>query len=159
MINAHIVIEDRPGPSAAMTDAIDVLSFSFGVSQTGQYQAGSSGRESRAGRADVQNVTFMKVLDKTSPLLFDDCATGNILSKATMFYMKPMGDQQEAYFKIEMEDVLITSVQTSGSSENPVESVSLAFEKVKFCYNPEDDEGKLAGWVEKGFDTSTLKPF
>ena len=158
-VNAYLIIEDRPGPSKSKPDAIDVLSFSFGASMTVHYQAGSSGSESRAGRADVSNLTIMKVLDKTSPLLFDDCVTGNILTKATLYYDKPMGDQQEDYFKIEMEDVLITSVQLSGSSENPVESISMGFEKVKVCYNPEDDEGKLQGFVEKGFDTATLKPY
>jgi type VI secretion system secreted protein Hcp len=158
-VNAYIKIEDRPGPSTSLADAIDILSFSFGASQTASYQAGSSGFESRAGRADVQNITFMKVLDKTSPLLFDDCVTGNILAKATLSYFKATGDQQEEYFKIEMEDVLIASIQLSGSSENPVESISLAPEKVKVCYNPEDDEGKLQGFIEKGFDLAKLKPF
>lgn len=158
-VNAYLIIEDRPGPSKSKDTAIDVLSFSFGASMTVHYQSGSSGSESRAGRADIQNLTIMKVLDKTSPLLFDDCCTGNILSKATLYYDKPMGDQQEDYFKIEMEDVLITSIQLSGSAENPVESVSMGFEKVKVCYNPEDDEGKLQGFIEKGFNTATIKPY
>ena len=35
----------------------------------------------------------MKVLDKTSPLLFDDCVTGNFLTKVEIFYDKPMGDR------------------------------------------------------------------
>ena len=158
-VNAYLIIEDRPGPSSSKPDAIDILSFSFGCSNTSTYGAGSSGRESRAGRADVSNLTIMKVTDKTSPLLFDDCASGNILTKATLLYDKPMGDSQEDYFKVELEDVLITSWQVSGSAENPVESVSLAFEKVKVCYNPEDDAGKLQGFIEKGFDLGTLKPF
>jgi type VI protein secretion system component Hcp len=70
-----------------------------------------------------------------------------------------MGDQQEDYFKIELEEVLITSIDHSGSNANPMESVSLAFAKAKFSYNPEDKDGNLAGWVEKGYDLKTLKPF
>ena len=34
----------------------------------------------------------MKVLDKTSPLLFDDCVTGNYLKKVDIIYDKPMGN-------------------------------------------------------------------
>jgi type VI secretion system secreted protein Hcp len=98
------------------------------------------------------------VLDKTSPLLFDDCVTGNYLKSVDIIYDKPMGDQQEDYFKIHMEDALITSVQLSGSSENPTESISFAFAKIKVSYNPEDD-GKLKGFIDKGFDVLKLKPW
>jgi type VI secretion system secreted protein Hcp len=158
-VNAYCIIADRPGNSPSKADAIDILSFSWGASQTATYQSGSSGRESRAGRADCSDVTIMKVTDKLTPLLFDDCVSGNILTKVEIIYDKPMGDGQEDYFKIEMEDVLITSVQLSGSSENPTESISFAYEKIKVCYNPEDNEGNLAGFIEKGFDLGTLKPF
>ena len=115
-VNAYLIIDGRPGPSTSKQNAIDVLSFSFGASQTAVIGSGSSGGEARAGRADVSNLTIMKVLDKTSPLLFDDCVTGNYLDKVDLIYDKPMGDQQEDYFKIHMENALITSVQLSGSS-------------------------------------------
>ena len=158
-VNAYLVIDGTPGPSTSKTDAIDILSFSFGASQTATYGPGASGKEARAGRANVSDVTIMKVLDKTSPALFDHCVTGNVLSKVTLLYDKPVGDSQQDYFKIEMTDALITSLQLSGSSENPDESVSFAFQKVLIAYNPEGDDGSLAGFVPKGFDMSTLKPF
>ena len=158
-VNAYLVIDGTPGPSTSKTNAIDILSFSFGASQTATYGPGASGKEARAGRANVTDVTIMKVLDKTSPALFDHCVTGNVLSKVTLLYDKPVGDSQQVYFKIELTDALITSVQLSGSQENPVESVSFAFQKVLVAYNPEGDDGSLAGFVPKGFDMSTLKPF
>jgi type VI secretion system secreted protein Hcp len=101
----------------------------------------------------------MKVLDKTSPLLFDDCVTGNILEEVDLIYDKPMGDKQEDYFKIHLQDALITSIQLSGSQENPVESISFAYEKIKVSYNPESDEGKLQGFIDKGFDAAKLVPW
>ena len=57
-----------------------------------------------------------------------------------------------------MEDALITSIQLSGSNENPVESISFAFSKVKVSYNPEED-GTLKGFIDKGFDVLKLKPW
>lgn len=158
-VNAYLVIDGRPGPSTSKKDAIDILSFSFGANQSAHIGPGSSGSETRAGRADVSNLTVMKVLDKTSPLLFDDCVTGNILKKVEIIYDKPMGDDQQDYFKLELTDALITSVQLSGSSENPTESISFAFSKIKHYYNPEDGNKKLAGFIDKGFDVQTLKPF
>jgi len=157
-VNAYLVIDGRPGPSTSKQDAIDILSFSFGASMSAVIGAGSSGGESRAGRANLSDVTIMKVLDKTSPLLFDDCVTGNYLKKVDIIYDKPMGDSQEDYFKIHMEDALITSIQLSGSNENPMESISFAFSKVKVSYNPEE-EGALKGFIDKGFDVLKLKPW
>ena len=76
-VNAYLIIEGLPGPSKSRENAIDILSFSFGASMTSTYQSGSSGQESKAGRADVTNVTIMKVLDKTSPDLFANSPTTN----------------------------------------------------------------------------------
>ncbi len=157
-VNAYLIIDGRPGPSTSKKDAIDILSFSFGASQTAVIGAGSSGGEARAGRANLGDLTIMKVLDKTSPLLFDDCVTGNYLKKVDVVYDKPMGDDQQDYFKIHLEDALITSIQLSGSSENPVESISFAFSKIKVSYNPEE-EGALKGFIDKGFDVLKLKPW
>jgi len=157
-VNAYLIIDGRPGASTSKKDAIDVMSFSFGASMQHVIGSKSSGAEARAGRADLSNLTVMKALDKTSPLLFDDCVTGNVLAKVDLIYDKPMGDQQEDYFKIHMEKALITSIQHSGSNENPMESVSFAFEKIKISYNPEEG-GKLKGFIDKGFDVLTIKPW
>jgi len=158
-VNAYLIIDGRPGPSTSKKDAIDILSFSFGVSQTHVIGAGSSGHESRAGRANLGDVTIMKVVDKTTPLLFDDCVTGNFLKKVDIIYDKPTGDQQEDYYKIHLEDVIITSFQDSGSNENPVESISFAYGKIKVSYNPEGADGSFQGFIDKGLDVHTMKPW
>jgi type VI secretion system secreted protein Hcp len=157
-VNAYLLIDGRPGPSKSKKDAIDILSFSFGASQTSVIGAGSLSGEARAGRASFQDVTIMKVVDKTSPLLFDDCVTGNYLSKVDIIYDKPMGDGQEDYFKIHMEDAMITGFAIGGSAEHPTESITFAFSKIKVSYNPEVD-GKLKGFVDKGYDLLNLKPW
>jgi len=157
-VNAYLKIDGRPGASTSKPQHIDILSFSFGAAMQHVIGPGSAGGEARTGRADIHNVSIMKAVDKTSPLLFDDCVTGNLLKTVDILYDKPMGDQQDDYYKIHMENALITSIQHSGSSENPVESVSFAFEKIKVSYNPEED-GKLKGFVDKGFDLMKLKPW
>lgn len=157
-VNAYLKLDGRPGASTSKKDYIDVMSFSFGASMQHVIGPGAAGAESRVGRADVHNLTVMKVVDKTSPLLFQDCVTGSIIKTADLIYAKAGGSQQDDYYKIHMEHVLITSVQNSGSNENPSESISFAFEKVKVSYNPEEG-GKLKGWVEKGFDLMKIKPW
>ena len=157
-VNAYLIIDGRPGPSTSKSNAIDILSFSFGASQTSVIGAGSSGGEARAGRANLADVSIMKVVDKVSPLLFDDCVTGNFLASVDIIYDKPMGDSQEEYYKIHMENALITSIQHSGSNENPMESVSFSYSKIKVSYNPEDN-GALKGFIDKGFDVLKIKPW
>jgi len=157
-VNAYLIIDGRPGPSTSLKDAIDILSFSFGASQTAVIGVGSSGGEARAGRANLHDVSIMKVVDKTTPLLFEDCVTGNYLKKVEIIYDKPMGDSQEPYYKILLENALITSIQNSGSNENPMESISFAYSKIKVSYNPEKD-GALQGFIDKGFDVLKLKPW
>jgi len=155
-VNAYLYVDGITGPSTSMTGAIDVLSFSWGVSQTAVYGAGASGKEAKAGRADFSNLSIMKVLDKTTPLLCDHCASGNILAKVYILYDKPVGDAQAPYFRIYVKDALITSVQLSGSNENPTESVSFAFQGVEIGYKAENDDGTLAGAVVKGYDLEKL---
>lgn len=155
-VNAYLYVDGINGPSTSKTGFIDVLSFSWGVSQTTTYGAGASGKESKAGRADFSNLTIMKVLDKTTPYLCDHCASGNILPKVYILYDKPVGDKQADYFRVYIKDALITSVSLSGSNENPTEAVSFAFQAVEIAYKAENDDGTLAGAIPKGYDLELL---
>jgi len=157
-VNAYLYIDGVEGPSTSKPNHIDVLSFSWGVSQTSTYGPGQSGKEAKAGRADFSNLTIMKVLDKTSPFLADHCASGDILDEVYLLYDKPVGDKQDDYFRIYLKDALITSVQLSGSKENPTESVSFAFQAVEIAYRPEKDDGSLDGAIPKGYDLEALTP-
>ncbi len=154
-VNAYLVIDGIEGPSKSKSKGIDVMSFSFGTShQTMISQA--SGGELKSGKADFGDISIMKVLDKTSPDLWDKCVTATFLKKVELFYDKPVNNKQEDYFKIELQDALITSIQFSGSNEHPMESVSFTYSKVKVSYNPEED-GALKGFVDRGYDVQTLE--
>jgi len=156
-VNAYLSIKGVEGPSTSKPKHIDILSFSWGVSQTSVYGAGASGKEAKAGRADFSNLTIMKVLDKTTPLLADACASGDIIPEVYIVYDKPVGDKQEDYFRIYLKDALITSIQLSGSNENPTESVSFAFQSVEIAYRPEKEDGQLDAAIRKGYDLENLK--
>jgi type VI secretion system secreted protein Hcp len=157
-VNAYLYIDGIDGPSTSRLNHIDVLSFTWGVRQTAVYGAGASGKEAKAGRADFSNLSIMKVLDKTTSLLCDHCATGNVLKEVYIVYGKPLGGQQDDYFRIWLKDALITSVHLGGSNENPTESVSFAFQGVEIAYKPEKDDGSLDAATPKGFDLATLRP-
>jgi|SRR6476661_3217735 len=128
------------------TDEIDVLSFSWGVSNAGSsYAMGGSG----VGKADFHDVSFAKFTDKSSCDLAMACASGKHIDDAVLILRKAGGEDQLEYLKYTFEDVFITSFQTSGSggSELPTESFSLSYGKVSIEYQKqkEDGTGEKAG--------------
>jgi type VI secretion system secreted protein Hcp len=133
------------------------LSFSWGANQTATYGVGASGQESKAGRADFGNLTIMKVTDKTTPFLFDACVNATNVGKVVLVYDKPMAGEPQDYFKITIDDAIVTGVQLSGSAENPTESVSFAYQSVEVAYAAEKDDATLDSFVPKGFSVQTLK--
>ena len=62
-------------------DEIDVLSWSWGVSQSGT--TGHAGGGAGAGKASFHDFNFTHHVDKASPLLMRACATGQHVSDAT----------------------------------------------------------------------------
>jgi type VI secretion system secreted protein Hcp len=122
-------------------DEIEVLSISWGVSNSGSMGHGSGGGE---GKASFSDLSFMHTVDKASPVLLQNCATGVHIKEATITHRKSGKGQQE-YLVIKMNDVIVTSVQQSGSSGggDTTESVSIAFAKVSLEYKPQKPDGSL----------------
>jgi type VI secretion system secreted protein Hcp len=127
---------------------IDVLSWSWGVAQTGSMGAGGGGG---AGKANFSDLSFMHALDKASPVLMKACAMGDHFADATLVSRKA-GKGQQDYLIVKMKEVFITSVQPSGSSEHPMESVSLSFGHVDLEYKPQKADGTLDAGVHFIYD-------
>ena len=94
-------------------DEIEVLSWAWGVSQSGSLAHGGGGG---AGKASFQDFSFTHHVDKASPLLMKACATGEHIKEATVI-VRRAGKGQQEYLVIKMTDVLVTSVSTSVSAE------------------------------------------
>ena len=132
-------------------DQIDVLAWSWGMSQSGTTHAGSGGG---AGKVSVQDISVTKWVDKASPKLMKACAKGDHIDTGELVVRKA-GTNPLEYLKIELEDILITSVSTGGSGgeDRLTENVSLNFCKFKVSYQEQDDKGaKKGGAVEFGFN-------
>jgi type VI secretion system secreted protein Hcp len=157
-VSAYLYIDGIDGPSTFKEKHIDIVQFSWRVNQTNVYGAKSYDKEAKAGRAFFDGLQVSKVLDKTSPLLFDHCATGNILKEVYILYGKWDGDQQVDYFRIYLKDAQVTHVTLLGRGENPQESVTFAFEAVEVAYKPETDLGTLGAAIPKGYDLAKLTP-
>jgi len=130
-------------------DEIEVLSWSWGVTNAG---TGGRGGGGGAGKASFHDLSFTHKIDKASPVLLKGCATGQHLKEATITHRKAGKGQQE-YLIIKMNDVIITSVANGDSSEGPVtETVSLTFAKVDLEYRPQKPDGSLDAGVHFKYD-------
>ena len=134
---------------------IEVLSWSWGVSNAGTMSYGGGGGE---GKANFSDISFTKRTDKASPVLYQKCATGEHIKEATLFNRKA-GKEQHEYLVVKLNDLLITSVQTSGASGGEVimESVSMSFAKVTFEYKAQKDDGSLDAAVIFKYDVKQQK--
>lgn len=133
-VNAYLSLSGIDGPSTSMPHAIDIYSFSVGASTA------DAGKLSKAA---CSNLSVMKALDKTSPLLFQAVLAGQVFASARLTYTKPVGAAQQTYFTLTLANAVLTSVQESGSNENPTESISLQSNTMTLSYWPEKDDGTL----------------
>ena len=131
-------------------DEIEVLSFSWGISNPASH--GASGGAG-AGKATFQDLSIVHKIDKATPSLFAACATGEHLKDATITHRKAGKGQQE-YLVVRMDDVLVTSVSTSVGVESDAtaESVALAFAKVDLEYKPQKADGSLDAGIHFKYD-------
>jgi type VI secretion system secreted protein Hcp len=135
-------------------DEIEVLSFSWGVTNSGSMISGGGGG---AGKATFQDLTIVHNIDKASPLLMKACATGSHLKEATITHRKA-GRAQQEFLIVKMNDVMITSVIHSGTNDQPAsESVSLAFAKVDLQYKAEKHDGSLDAGIHFKYDLKANK--
>lgn len=145
-VNIHIKIDSIPGMSQidGFADQIQVSSFSWGMSQIANFQTAHGGG---AGKANVQDLTFMHFVDKASPKLMLACCTGQHIKDAILTCRKVDGNSGVDFFKITLTDVLVSGVSPSGSNgdDTPAESVSLAFASYKVEYQEQDNKGAKKG--------------
>ena len=121
---------------------IDVLAWSWGMSQSGTTHTGGG---AGAGKANFQDLSFTKYIDSASQALMNSLAKGTHIPKVTLLVRKA-GEGQHVYLQIDMETVIVTSVSTGGSGgeDRLTETVTLNFAKVLFEYFKQNDKGIVA---------------
>lgn len=155
-VDVFLKLGDIKGESKDSKHAgeIDVLSWSWGLAQTGNISSGGGGG---SGKVNFNDFQFTHRLDKASPVLMKACATGEHVKEGTLVSRKAGKGQQE-YLIIKMSDIQVTSVQSSASNEPPMESVSLQFAKVDLEYKPQKPNGTLDAGVHFIYDIKANKP-
>jgi type VI secretion system secreted protein Hcp len=152
-VDMFLKIEGIEGESAdkAHAKSIDVLAWSWGMSNSGTAHTGGG---SGAGKVSVQDLSLTKYMDKATTPLMLHASNGKHIPNAVLTVRKAGGDNPLEYVKITMEQVLVTALSTGGSGgeDRLTENVTLNFAKVKVEYNPQVKSGSGSGVATYSWD-------
>jgi type VI secretion system secreted protein Hcp len=139
-------------------DWIEIDSFSWGLGQIIGEDGVRAGGGAGAGKVSVNDFSFVKKIDKSSPVLMLSCATGQHMKEGILIGRKT-GEKPLEYLKIKMTDILISGYQTGGSAGDvlPADQFSLNFAKIEFSYTPQDPRGTQGKTVTTGYDVKANK--
>ena len=158
-VDMFLKIDDVKGEAQddAHKDEIDLLSWTWGMSQSGTMHAGSGGG---GGKVSVQDISVTKFVDKSSPNLYNFCASGKQFKEAVLTVRKAGGDKPIEYLVFTLSKCIVTSISTGGSGgeDRLTENVSLNFATVKVEYQPQKPDGsKDGGAIPWGWDVAANK--
>jgi type VI secretion system secreted protein Hcp len=158
--DTYVELEGIPGEATAkgFEKKVEIFSFSWGASAPVTVGPGTSGMS--ASRVSISSFNVMKKTDVASPKLFKACCTGEHITKMTVSMRKQTGTGgQEAFLIYKFDEVMVESVQWSGSSggdDTPTESVSFAFAKVTVEYKTQGKDGKLVAGTPVVWDLTKV---
>jgi len=157
-VDMFIKVGDIKGESkdGSHKDEIDVLAWSWGLSQSGSFAMGAGGG---SGKVSVQDLSFTKYVDASSTALMMAVAKGTHIKQATLVVRKA-GDKPLEYIKITLDNVLISSLSTGGSGgeDRLTENVSLNFAKFKVEYTTQADTGGKGTTSTAAYDVAKNEP-
>jgi type VI secretion system secreted protein Hcp len=140
-VDIFMVVDGIKGESKdkAYKEAIDVLAWSWGLSNSGSFHTGGGGG---SGKVNVQDLSFTKYVDKASADLHLACCNGKHLKSAKLIVRKA-GEKALDYIIVELSECMVTAVTTGGSGgeDRLTENVTLNFSKVHFEYKVQDEKG------------------
>lgn len=147
---------DGETQDSAHKNEIEVLNWNWKVEQQSTMHSNSGGG---TGKANVSDLEFEHYADRASPNLMKFCMTGKHIKQAKLTVRKAGGNPLE-YYKITMDDVVVTKVAPNGNSLDEVrvrEKVGLSFGKVKIEYTVQNQQGGSGGAVTAGYDIQKNK--
>jgi len=139
---------DTKDKEFASKHGIDVLAWSWGMSNSGSTHVGGG---AGAGKANFQDLSLTKYIDTATTGLMLSLAKGTHIPEVKLTVRRtgagPGG--QTHYLEITMKEVIVTSLSTGGSGgeDRLTENISLNFAEVKVEYfAPDGKSGGVFAW-------------
>ena len=148
---------DGESKDAVHKDEIDVLAWSWGAINTGST---GSGTGASSGATNLQDFSFTKFVDKSTPDLYSNTFNGEIIPEAKLT-VRRSGDKPLDFLVITFINVIVSSVSTGGSAgaEELTENVTLSFAKIKIEYTPQKSDGSAGTKNVKTWDIVKSEKF
>ena len=159
-LNTFIKIGDIKGESQdnKHKDEIDVLSWSWGLEQSGAGHPGPSGGGG-AGKVSVRDLSITKRTDIATPQLMLSCSNGQHIKEALLTVRKQDKNPLE-FVRVKMSDVMVNSVSPSDSGAGFItENVALSFSKVELDCVQQKPDGTTGPAYSFKWDIKANKPF
>jgi len=120
-------------------DEIEILSWSFGASQSGSAHGGTG---SGTGKVAIQDLTITHYVDQASTDLLKHLTSGKHIDEGLLTIRKAGGTAVE-YFKFKMEQILVSHISNGGGAgqDRITENVTLNFRKFTQTYTGQDAKG------------------
>jgi type VI secretion system secreted protein Hcp len=159
-IDVYLQIDGIKGESAddKHKDWIECKSVAWGVEQPKSATASTGGGHT-AERCEHEDIHLTKLADLSSPLLLQNCSSGKTIPKARFEFMRADAQGERIkYFEIELENVLIGSVEPRVEEGNFLhEKVGLKFSKIRWKYTQQKIGGGAGGNTSGGWCLATNK--
>ena len=106
-----------------------------------------------AGKVNVQDLSFTKYIDLSSPDLMLACCNGKHFPEATLIVRKA-GEKPLEYLKIKLSDIIVSGVQHAGHGGGDLmtKSLTLNFAKFQVEYQEQKPDGSGQKGGEMGWD-------
>lgn len=131
---------------------IEVLSFSWGINNATTIGSATGG--AGAGKATVHDFSIVKVIDASSPMLFEKCCQGAMISTG-LFTLVDRATGL-GFYKIKFDEILISSLQPAANAGGsaPMESMSLNFAQVEISAT--DARGNITNTIQCNMNQNTV---
>lgn len=133
--------------------AADIDNFAWGCVNPGHWHEGGGGGMSKS---TFQDFMVVKKVCSMTPGLMRAVATGAHFGTAQIVCRKAGGSQMN-YLTYDFEDLLITSLETSGNGDYPSERITFNFARFKLNYTKQGKSGGSDSPQIMGYDISARK--
>ena len=132
-------------------EGIDVLSWSWGMTQSGSTHHGTGSTD---GKVNVQDLSVTKNMDKSSTTLQQYCASGKHIPEVKLICYKSSGDNRIKGYVQVLKNVIISSYSTGGISEQGQQTENVSFNHGKFKneYTQQMADGTAGASTEVAWD-------
>lgn len=151
-VDAFLKLDGIKGEAqdAKHKDEIDVLSWSWGGTQSGSAHVGGG---AGTGKVSVQDLHITKFMDKATTGLWTHLCNGKHI-KDGLLTVRKAGEHPLEYLKITLKEVYVSSLSTGGAhgGDALTENLSLNFKEFKIVYTPQNKDGSGGASSEIAWD-------